>query len=144
MRIALKVAGVKSQSRARSWGSISGDHFAGSRVGALIDLEQTTTPAGQGGCLTLATVNVVVPDQCVPRRLGPYLRGSSWKWRNRDGEDTGRLPGSPRIEDRVNESDFMDLDQKVAQRRDREEAETHAGTLPWYRRILRGGRSGSR
>jgi hypothetical protein len=51
-------------------------------------------------------------------------------------------PGRPGSKIVPNETDFMDLDQKVAQRRAKEEAEAHAGTLPWYRRLFRGGRAG--
>jgi hypothetical protein len=46
-------------------------------------------------------------------------------------------PGRPGPTIVPNQTDFMDLDRKVARRRARRDAEAHARTLPWYRRILR-------
>ena len=97
--------------------------------------------------MTDATVNVVVlacavlsADGSPHGGYGPYWRGRSRDRREDDnGEDAGRLPGPPRIEDRAERERLQsELDEKVAQRRAKEDAEAHAGTLPWYRRIFRG------
>jgi len=47
-------------------------------------------------------------------------------------------PGRPGSKIVPNESDFMELDEKVAHRKAVDAARDQAGKTPWYRRLFRG------